>query len=134
MSDQIIQIKDGSDNNIFPKISAPAIEFRGSEVCTAKNGATLDTTASYTRAMKRNGIAIIEIRITVPTISSRTTIATLADALKPQMDITYIKVYDMWNATLVGDVTLGSTGAIDARETCSGKNIQIVMTYPTQTM
>lgn len=86
--------------------------------------------------MKRNGIATLEIRITCPTISSggRKTIAVLPEALKPQMDITYIKVYDMWTATIVGDVTIGSNGDIDARDTCSGKNIQIVMTYPTQTM
>ena len=114
-----------------------ALEFRGSEVCTAKNGATLDTSQSYTRASKRNGVATIEIRITCPTITSsqsKVVIATLTDELKPQVALTYIKVYEMWNPALAGSITIEANGDIYAFDNCSGKNIQIVLTYPAQTM
>lgn len=110
------------------------MEFRGAEVCTAAGGATLDTSGSYTRAAKRNGIANVEIRIQCPTISAETAIAILTPELIPVMDVTYIKTYDMWGTALNGTVSLRSNGAVAAQSNCSGKNIQIVATYVTLTL
>ena len=106
------------------------VVYRGSEVATAKNGATVDTSVSYTRALKGCGIVLLELRIACPTFSSETVIATLASGIRPFADVTYIKTFDMWGTDINGNVTIRSGGNIEAQPICSGKNIQIVVAYP----
>lgn len=80
--------------------------------------------------MKGCGIVLLELRITCPTFSSETIIATLNSEIRPFADVTYIKAFDMWGTAINGIVTIRSGGDIVAQPNCSGKNIQIVVTYP----
>lgn len=105
----------------------------GANVGTQKNGATLNTNESYTRALKRCGFAWVHIRLTCPSISSGSNkiVLTLADQLIPYADVAYIKAYDMWDPSVAGTVSIASDG-IHAYDSCSGKDILIMATYPTR--
>lgn len=120
-------------NNVNLNNFLSAVSITGANVGTAKNGATLNTNVSYTRALTRCGFAWVHIRLTCPTIASgaNTIVLTLANELIPYADVAYIKAYDMWNPSIAGIVTIGSDG-IHAYDGCSGKDILIVATYPTR--
>lgn len=99
---------------------------------TAGTGVTIDTTKAYTRAVKRNGIVYLQLRMQIPSdISDDTVIATLHSDLKPIVDMSYLPCFNLWDRTISGCMTVSSTdGNIRANHDCAGKNLSLIITYP----
>lgn len=99
---------------------------------TAGTGVTIDTTVAYSRAVKRNGIIYLQLRMQIPSgISDDTVIATLHSDLKPIVDLSYLPCFNLWDRTISGCMTVSSTdGKIRANHDCAGKNLSLIITYP----
>lgn len=106
--------------------------YNGTEIATAKNGATINNNGAYSRAMKRSGWVFLKLRIECPSISSGQSIvvAQVIDTLKIASGIYYYKVYNEWSTSIAGTMNIRETGEIEARDDCSGKDLTVVISYP----
>ena len=108
-----------------------AEEYTGANIGTAKNGATLNTDTSYTKAIKCGRLINLYVRITCPTMTATTTIFTLVEALRPygSGQTPYIPCWEMWNQGNRSYITINANGNISVQKEMSGKDIEFIATY-----
>lgn len=103
----------------------------GNSTGTILNGTAIETGASYTRCVVKNGWVNLKIRFSCPTITAdRTAIFQLADKIIPPCDFSYIWAHGEWDESINGQMTISSDGKIYAQTNCSGKNLTLRATYP----
>lgn len=119
-------------SNIAGKVNTYT-KYDGTAIGTAKNGATINNNGAYSRAIKRSGWVFLKLRIECPSISSGNTlvVAQLINDLKIAEGIYYYKVYNEWSVSITGSMNIRETGEIEARDDCSGKDLTLVISYPT---